>query len=345
MKVYIDPNSNIDYTSFYIKGLYDVFGESNINFANQYFTKLKISRALKFVVINNKIINRYIIDWSDDSAIEDSDYEWCDVYGKINLNPEYTSEKYNQKIISVAPSFGIKIWDNSLAGFYGFRNLLQTQRSFRGIKSFLSSYYKQSRQISINAYKPGKARSNYIYSINTLWSSDQWINNDNTVNQYRANFMNACKSMKEVHFEGGFVYSKIKNTNIRFQNLVVNEKWVPKQIYINKIKASTLVFNTPAWALCHGWKLGEYLALGKAIISTPLVNDLPEPLEHGKHIHIVSGKETEIREAIELIRSNEDYRKTLEKNAYEYYLRYVSPSQSIRIVLNKCENNILQSAY
>ena len=37
--------------------------------------------------------------------------------------------------------------------------------------------------------------------------------------------------------------------------------------WISKTKQSAIVFNTPAFWSCHGWKLGEYLAMGKCIIS------------------------------------------------------------------------------
>ena len=60
--------------------------------------------------------------------------------------------------------------------------------------------------------------------------------------------------------------------------------------WMHKTKMSEVVFNTPAFWECHGWKLGEYLALGKAIISTPLSNDLPYPLEHGKNIYMIMAK-------------------------------------------------------
>ncbi|MBD2700690.1 hypothetical protein IC229_08585 [Spirosoma sp. BT702] len=345
MKVYIDPHSNIDYTAYYIKGLYDVFGESNVTFSNRHFRKLKPSHAIKFIIYSHNTIHKYVIDWSDDSSIEPSDYAWCDVYGKINFNPEQTAEQYHQKIASLAPSFGIKIWNNLDTSIYGFQNLVRIQRKISKVKSFLSSYYKQSKQVAINNYKPSKSATDYIYSINTLWSSDQWINNDETVNLYRANFMKVCKNLLNINFEGGFIYSKIKNMNPHFQKFIINAKWIPKETYINKIKASVLVFNTPAWALCHGWKLGEYLALGKAIISTPIINELPEPLVHGKHIHIVSGNEDDIRDAIELIISDTEYRQSLERNAHDYYLKYVSPSQSIRILLQKCQAEVLQGVY
>ena len=55
------------------------------------------------------------------------------------------------------------------------------------------------------------------------------------------------------------------------------------------------------------WDLGEYLALGKAIISTPLFNDLPAPLTHGINIHFVENDVDSIKEAVSYIIANPDY--------------------------------------
>ncbi|QHV95266.1 glycosyltransferase [Spirosoma endbachense] len=346
MRVYIDPQTDTDYTAFYIKGLYDRFRKANVSFSGQYFTGLKPNRTLKFILDDNGVIYKYVIDWGDDPSVAEADYAWCDYYGKINFNTKHTQPAYHPKIISLAPGFGIKLWSHSGSAYYGLSNLFKARRDVSNVKKFLSNYYKQAKQLPLNAYKPLKTSTNYVYSLNTLWNSDEWINNDATVNRYRANFMKACKSIPALQFEGGFVYSQIKNTNPEFQTLVIDADWIPKSTYINKIKASVLVFNTPAWALCHGWKLGEYLALGKAIISTPLSNELPAPLEHGKHIHIVSGEEAAIREAITLLFNNPDYRAVLEKNAYDYYCEYVSPIQSIKLLTQTDHINlVVDSSY
>jgi glycosyltransferase involved in cell wall biosynthesis len=83
---------------------------------------------------------------------------------------------------------------------------------------------------------------------------------------------------------------------------------------------------------CHGWKLGEYLALGKAIISTPISNDLPLSLVHGENIHIVENNFEEIRKAIILIIKDDEYRHKLEKGAHLYWEKYGTPSKSLELL-------------
>ncbi|NBB22950.1 hypothetical protein GVN20_26575 [Runella sp. CRIBMP] len=338
MKVYLDPWTDVDYTAFYIQGLYEMYGSKNVQFSSRYFNGKKPNLALKFVVENGAKISRYVIDWSDATTVEREDYEWCDVYGKINYNEKATPEELRGKIISMAPGFGIKIWSLSKSVFLAGSNCLRATPPLNQTKRFLSKYIKHNRHLPIESYRPRPSKSDYVFSVSALWNSDEWIRNDETVNLYRARFFEVCKSIKNLHFEGGFVYSQIKNRNPRFQHLMLETDWILKEEYIAKIKDSTIVFNTPAWAMCHGWKLGEYLALGKAIISTPLINDLPAPLEHGKHIHYVSGQEDEIKKAVELLLNDKQYRQHLEKGAYEYYAKYASPSQSVKLLVGEvCE--------
>jgi glycosyltransferase involved in cell wall biosynthesis len=80
--------------------------------------------------------------------------------------------------------------------------------------------------------------------------------------------------------------------------------------------------------------LPQYLALGKAIISTPLSRELPAPLIDRYHIHYVDGSVESIGAAIQLILSDDDYRKHLERNAVEYFSQVLRPKRVIERVLS-----------
>jgi hypothetical protein len=71
--------------------------------------------------------------------------------------------------------------------------------------------------------------------------------------------------------------------------------------------------------------------MGKAIISTPLSNDLPAPLIHGESIHIVQNQQ-ELIDAINLLNRDSEYRNKLEYGAREYFKKYVSPDASIKLL-------------
>lgn len=328
--VYIDPRANIEYSSYYIEGLYDVFGRASVRFSQHYFTNLSDYSCLNFVVRQGDTCVNYVIDYNDVPAVSKAAYDWCDYYGKINLCTGLFNDE-QQKIVNIPPGFGIRIWGWLPTLWICFRNMLRT-RTFT--KQFASGYVKQIRHLPLTAYASGPTKPNYVFSFNTLWNSDEWIRNDETVNRLRYNFYKVVTQQPRLHSEVGFIYSMKRNMNPLFQPYIT-QQWLPKTEYLAKTKQSVLVFNTPAWDLCHGWKLAEYVALGKAIISTPLANQLPFELVHGRHVHFVSGTEASIEEAVERLLADTAYRESLEQGARQYYLDYVQPQVVIQRLLTK----------
>ena len=77
--------------------------------------------------------------------------------------------------------------------------------------------------------------------------------------------------------------------------------------------------------------MGEFLALGKPILSTPISNKLPEELIHGKHIHIATTDE-ELISGLELLLTNENYCNYLSENVKKYYDNYASPIAVIKYI-------------
>lgn len=133
-----------------------------------------------------------------------------------------------------------------------------------------------------------------------------------------------------MHFDGGLLADK-SSSSAKFAD-VLAEHGEPMKSWLEKTKRSAIVFNTPAFWDCHGWKLGEYLALGKCIVSTKLSNDLPHPLEHGVNIHFVENSEESMREAVEYILTHPDYRHKLEKGARKYWESYGTPEASLKLL-------------
>lgn len=334
-RIYLDPRANIEYGAYYIQGLYDLFDRKNVNFDSHPFIELSDYSNLNFVVRRGDTYTKFTIDYNDACQVNEVAYNWCDYYGKINVRAGHFDD-YAQKIVNIPPGFGIRIWGLLPTLWICFRNMLRS--SFYS-KSFVSSYAKQIRHLPATAYTPGIVKPDYAFSFNTLWNSDEWIRNDETVNQMRYNFYNAINHRPGLQSEVGFIYSMNRNTNPLFQQYVT-DKWIPRTEYLQKTKQSVMVFNTPAWALCHGWKLAEYLALGKAIISTPLINELPFELIHGKHLHFVLGTEADIRQATEQLLTDTAYRESLEIGARQYYLDYVQPQAVVKLLLTSLPTEV-----
>ncbi len=184
----------------------------------------------------------------------------------------------------------------------------------------------QYKWLPLSSYqKDINPKCNYIYFISSLWAKEY------DTNKKRALFIEVCENLDYINFEGGFA-PRSDGTNLGFDNLI--DKRIPLKVYLKKIKESFLVFNTPAVQNCHGWKLAEYLALGKPIISTDLSNVLPAPLTHGHHLHFVSSDKGEIKDAIFKLFQNKNYREKISLNAEDYFTEHLHPVKVIEKLIN-----------
>lgn len=342
MKIFIDPRTNVVYASLYIHGLYQIYGKQNVKFAKKPFAELKQKNGIEdfdhyfaFIVeTSDNKVKKIAIDFRDKISINEPALLWCDVYGKVNYNRAgFNNTKISEtaicKIIAIGPNFGVKIWNNAESFYYFLSNYFRSRTSLPvGLIRFFFSYFLEMRRARIKDYLPSSTNKEYVFFISSLRINDR---NNGETSRLRSLFIKNCKKITS-KFEGG-LYSK-KFNSIDTDHDIMTAKSVSHVNFIKKTRLSNVVFNTPAVWSCHGWKLGEYLAMGKAIISTPLSNEMPKPLLHGIHVHFVSNDE-ELTAAIRKIIKDENYRKTLEKGASLYYKNYIEP----QIVLSKLIGN------
>lgn len=330
-QVLIDSSGDLQYQSFYIYGLEKLFGKRNVSFSSEPFRTLSDEVRLhnfRFIILDETIQKRAVIATQDSFQIVPELYDWCDVYGSVNANRLKTESQYQKKLVALCPSFGVRCWNLAETLTHMLSHLDEAKPS--SFKKFIRKYKHFLRRQSYEHYiRPKEVKNNYLFLCSTLWTNDEWNRNDETVNLTRARFIRACKTIKGLSFEGGFVPSKTSSNELFKDCLCVpysTHQW------LQKTQQSVCVFNTPAYWQCHGWKLGEYMALGKAIISTPISNDLPAPLIHGKHIHIVENSQEAMREAVSYILSHPDYRKSLEHNISAYWDTYGTPQKSLELL-------------
>ena len=336
MKVIIDPLYHPLYATFYLKALIEKFGKRNIVFSRKPFEKLKAPEVFcfNFVIENDGKEQKYSIDHCDSDRILDTDsYHWCDVFGKVNTNWAKTPKAQFPKLVSLLPSFGVRAFGTWQSLLHLSKILFKAKFNVTNFKKFVGKYKRlwQNRLFLEEYENTVFAGENYVFHLSTLWYNDEWNKNDEGVNRVRANFIRVCKRLPNIRFEGGLLS---KTNNPLFEDVIYrSDRQMSINEYVTKTKKSVFVFNTPSFWNCHGWKLGEYLAMGKAIISTPLSNDLPYPPEHGINIHFLKNdSEEELENAINQIVNHLDYRKKLETGAKKYWETYGTPEKSLELL-------------
>lgn len=325
-KIYIYALCNIYYDSFYIKGFEELF--SGYSFNTDKFPKFRQGTFAVLIEDNNANI-KLIIDSRDTNEYNEEELNWCDVYGKVNYNLANIPEKYKGKIIPIGPSFGIKIWNLPITIIKSIKNYFKFKKHISNKREFFANYWRQYKRLPLESYRQSKPTlSKYVFFTGSIWKKEP------LTNKARAAFIDACKNNSEIVFEGGFAPRK-DGENLEFKNLVTKKRY-PLKFYLKKNKLSAMVFNTPAVLDCHGWKLAEFLALGKAIITTNHYNQLPAQLENNIHAIYVNSN-TEIKDKINLILTDENLKTSLEKNSKKYFDEYLSPKVVIKRILSIVE--------
>lgn len=318
------PAFNALYYSFYLAGLKELCGRA-LCYRRRAFPAFG-HHALAFETGDDPP-RRILISASDGPALQATALAWCDVYGKVNLDPSRVPAADAARCLAIGPSFPVRSWGPATALARAVANFLRCRGRVSSPREHFANFWRQyAYRLPLAAYQPAPAEPGYVFMAATLWKKEA------ATNLFRAHFVEACRSLPGLEVEGGFVPRR--GVPVPGFEHVTSPRRYPAAEYLAKIRRSTVVFNTPAVASCHGWKLGEYLALGKAIVSTPLVRALPAPLVDGVHVHYVDGSVASIRAAVERLVADDGYRRRLEENARTYYLQYLRPARVIERVLD-----------
>lgn len=349
MKIIVDSRCTFNYATYYIWGLEEVFGSKNLQFDITPFKKLKyetpkeLSSGLPFIIQAERDY-RIFIDTQDVDIVYKDRYEWCDVYGKVN--PTDSQCENLSKLMPVGPEFGIQIYSKIRTLLLGIRNFVKSRKcgsEHRTLIDYLKMYsYSFIRRRPLYQFEdPLPEKDSYIFHASTLWYNEfAWTN----TNLYRGEFLKAC-AKAGMNIEGGLYYlgespailkemPDYARYKAEYKDFIYTKR-LSMDDYIRKTKKSVFVFNTPSVCECHGWKLAEYLCMGKAIISSPLTRALPGPgLVHGENVHFVSSPD-ELFPAVCKLKDNEAYRKKLEHGARVYYKTWVAPNAVINQICHR----------
>ncbi|KQO20419.1 hypothetical protein ASF10_17230 [Flavobacterium sp. Leaf82] len=321
VKVYVYGLCDVFYDGYYIQRIKELY--KGFEFNTSKFPKFS-EDTFAIIIEGNNYSRKIIIDSIDSSQINRMAFEWCDIYGKVNYNSDSFPAHNQEKIVAIGPSFGIKIWNLFETLYHLTFNFIRFKNAIVNKRGFAANYWRQYKRLRLKNYNLTQSSTNQVFFLNSIWKKESETNNN------RALFIETCKSNENINFEGGFV-SRSNGDNLGFDHLVYSEI-IPLQTYIEKVKNSAFVFNTPAVLSCHGWKLAEFLALGKAIISTTHYNQLPADLLNEKHLLYAENQE-EINQAIEKLTTDISLKKNLELVSRNYFETYLAPQKVIKRLL------------
>ncbi len=324
-RVVVDSRSDLLYGSYYLEGLRRTFGWRNMRFGTEGFPP-SYEDAQPFAFRVERAGTKHSRDaWKvyiaagDHTTIDQGALAWADVYGKVNLAIDCD----HPKVRALGPSFPVRVpwrrrpWSSRLSAVAastkaGASNLRRGRLSLRGIGR---------DRVDLERYRPIPGRDDYLFFLAWPWRKHQEVNGP------RARFIEAAKQLPNVRFEGGFA-PRARDDVAGLESMTAARTYrLPE--YLDRTAASLASFQCPAVHGCLGWKLGEFLALGKAIVAIEINHRLPAPLRHGEEVWSVADDVDAYREALEHLAGDAVRRRHLETGARAYFERHLTPEATV----------------
>jgi hypothetical protein len=150
------------------------------------------------------------------------------------------------------------------------------------------------------------------------------------VNETRAGCIRILKRALGDRFSGGFIRSTYSLE--RYADLVIPEVQASQEMYLQTLRSFPICVATTGLHGSIGWKLAEYVAFGKAILSETLLYDVPPPFEYERNYLAFKTPPECLGVAVRLI-EDAHLRHELMRNNAAYYQSHLRPDALVRNAL------------
>lgn len=297
------------------------------------------------VIINNDVRVFYDLnDGYDNLLSEGQSYidfinkllEKCDIYFKRSYSSIYNCKlKNSEKIHSLGLNYMVTIPGN--VAHYPMKYDSRMEKFKKIIRMLpFSEYYNGEYTVQAFEDIPKKEKEPKILFMARLWDvqgdykgqiSKFKMEERQYINHVRAECIRLCRKEFGHRFFGGVNLTSYALEN--FKDVVIEDKKITKRnIYLEKVKESSICISTMGLHKSIGWKFAEYIAASKAIVSEQLHYEVPGQFVEGENYLIFKTAEECVSQIYNLV-ENDDYRYRMMIKNYEYYNQNVRPDRLI----------------
>lgn len=149
------------------------------------------------------------------------------------------------------------------------------------------------------------------------------------INETRAEAIRLLRQQFGDNFYGGLLQDKFSRTHFK-DVLLPDELSSNKRNYLKMMKDFSICVATRGLNNSNGWKLAEYVAFSKAIVTESLYYQVPGDFEEGKN-YLEFTSPDELSNAVSLLFEATNLRNSMMDNNYKYYQKFLRPDA---LVLN-----------
>ena len=157
--------------------------------------------------------------------------------------------------------------------------------------------------------------------------SDEKVNERIRINETRASCLRTLKKEFGDDFFGGFERTDYAMRN--YPELLLHDDEISlKENYLKLLRVFPICVSTTGLHGSVGWKMGEYVAFSKAIVSERIGHDIPGDFNEGEN-YLGFDSVEECVSAARVLFANAALRAHIMNNNHNYYNKYVEPETVI----------------
>lgn len=193
-------------------------------------------------------------------------------------------------------------------------------------------------------YYPVKPAKHKVLFLTRLWSPEEAKSERSRdfrtqINATRIACIEACKKAFGDRFTGGLQLESYSKKH--YPTLAMPTSLTGKAGYLQAVKSHSICIATTGLHKSIGWKLAEYVAASRAIVTEPLHFSLPGNFHRDANFLEFETPE-QLLTAVEKLLLNEELTLSLMKNNFHYYNNYVKPQNlvlnTLITILNESED-------
>ncbi len=268
--------------------------------------------------------------------------ELCDICFKRSYQNQYINElpkEYRQKIRPYGLNYACSFPS-------GIRNLVSmSRRGFRDAAWLLRremkriGLFRRLPRIERFELPPYRSFTGKVLFLTRTWSPESTRMDRGALeklNNFRANIIRLLRSTFGEKAVVGFADTLYARRN--YPDCITNLD-TTRRNYIRIMRECDVAVTSIGLHTSTGWKLPEYLAASKAVVTEPLQNSLPTPLVQGENMLTYSTPE-ECVDAVSMLLEDKEMSSKFRHNNYLYYRNEVEPSAHVYKRLIEVRNGI-----
>ncbi|MCF7908323.1 MAG: hypothetical protein K9L86_05590 [Candidatus Omnitrophica bacterium] len=281
-----------------------------------------------FVMINEEKLIFY--DTKDDPRLDSQALNIVDAYFKRSYLASAIPENYKSKVFPLGLHY--KLYTGKPDRY----DLIRLLKQFKSV-GYVARHFGRHCGLS---YKPTPSKMSSAPNKNqeprVIFSTHAWNPDKNPpglsakskeeriqINETRAQVIRLLRKNLGKRFYGGFRPDRYAVSNFKDILLKNDHSWLQKN-YIPLLRQYPICIATTGLSGSIGWKLGEYVALSKAIVSEKLNYLVPGGFSKNINYLEFDKPESCLQETIKLI-ENRDLRLKIMNNNWKYYKKYLAP--------------------